>query len=240
MTDTDTDRMGFEQEERLPWLEPVDDVEEPGVSTSRLVALVLGGLVIIGLIVGGLWWWQQNGGRPRGELIAAPQGPYKLPVVQEGGRFDGEGDVAVAASEGETPTGRVDPTRLPETPVTAPPPAPKAAASATPRPAPAAAAAAGAAPAATPAPAPAATPAPATGGTVIQLGAFSSEGAATRVWDGLAGRFAWLADVNRTVSPATINGRTVYRLRVNAGSAANARTLCGRFRTAGENCIILP
>ncbi len=226
--------MGLEQEERLPWLEPVDDTRyDDGVSSSRLIGLVLSGLALIGLIVGGLWWWQQNGGRPRGELIAAPEGEYRLPPPEEKGRFDGEGDVAVAAAEGATPAGRVDPSRLPEQPVERP-----SAAAREPAGRPAAASGRPAA-AAAPAAANAAANAP-TGGTVIQLGAFASEATAARAWSGLQGRFTWLANINRTVTPATVNGRTVYRLRATAGSTASARDYCSRLRVAGENCIVLP
>jgi hypothetical protein len=235
MTSNNDDVIGFEQEQRLPWLEPIEDSEyNDGVSPSRLLGMVLAGLIAIGLIVGGLWWWQQNGGRARGEVIAAPEGDYRIAANEEAGRFDGEGDASVSAAEGAQPTGRVDPTRMPETPVTTPQVRP-------------------ARPAATPAPAarPAATPgassaAPAaaanapTGGAMIQLGAFASEATAASAWTSLQGRFSWLANVNRTVQAATVNGRTVYRLRANAGTPAAARDLCGRFRVAGENCIVLP
>lgn len=248
MTGHNDDTIGFAEQERTPWLDPIDDYDDrtDGVSPGRLAALVVGGLVAIGLIVGGLWWWQQNGGRPRGELIAAADGDYKMPAEPEKGRFDGEGNVAIAASEGAQTNGRVDPTRLPEQPVIAPPvavrPAPTPKVTPT-RPAttpvrPAAPAAAGTA-AATAAVAPAAAPA-ATGGTMIQLGAFANEAAATRAWDSLKGRFTWMATATRTVTPASVGGRTVYRLRTSAGTAAAARDWCGRLRVAGENCIVLP
>lgn len=237
----DNNAIDFEREQRLPWLEPIDDSEySDGVSPGRLVGMVLGGLVAIGLIVGGLWWWQQNGGRPRGEMIAAPDGEYKLPANAEPGRFDGEGDVAVSAADGQQPTGRVDPNAVPEQPVTTARPAAPA------RPAIAAPARPSNGSAARPAtPANATAPAPAnadaaTGGTVIQLGAFASEATANAAWTSLQGRFTWLANVNRTVQAANVNGRTVHRLRANAGSAATARDFCGRLRIAGENCIVLP
>jgi hypothetical protein len=92
------------------------------------------------------------------------------------------------------------------------------------------------------APAAAAAAPAAAGGTsgTVQLGAFASEGAAARAWDTLKRRFEWLAPVNRTIVPATVNGRTVYRLQAAAGSSSAARNLCARFRVAGENCIVLP
>ena len=239
--DNQDDAIPFdEQEERLPWLEPVADVyEEEPVSSGRLAALVVGGLVAIGLVVGGLWWWQQSGGRARGDVIAAPDGDYKLPADPEKGRFDDEGNVAVAAAEGAEPNGRVDPARLPEQPVTVAPAAPRPAANATPaRPATANSARPAAA-AATAAAAPAAASA-ASGGSAIQLGAFASQATANRAFDSLKGRFSWLSNATPTVTAAEVGGRTVYRLRTNAGSAATARDWCGRLRVAGENCIVLP
>ncbi len=241
MPTNDDDVIGFDQEERLPWLEPIEDSEyQDGISPGRLVGMVMAGLVAIGLIVGGLWWWQQNGGRPRGDVIAAPEGDFKIAADAERGRFDGEGDVAVAAADGEQPSGRVDPNRLPEqpvTPTTRTPNRPSAvrpatAATGANRPATGGAAVtAGAAAAAANAP---------TGGAMIQLGAFASEATAASAWTSLQGRFTWLATVNRTVQAATVNGRTVYRLRANAGTPAMARDYCGRLRVAGENCIVLP
>jgi hypothetical protein len=236
MAGSNDDGIVFEQEQRLPWLEPIDDSEYgDGVSSSRLIGMVLAGLVAIGLIVGGLWWWQQNGGRPRGEVIAAPDGAYKIPPNAEGGRFDGEGNAAVAAAEGQQPAGQVDPNRLPEQPVVRPQIGnARPIASNRPTAAPATGAAPAAGAAATPA-----QNAP-TGGAMIQLGAFASESTAASAWTSLQGRFSWLANVNRTIQAANVNGRTVYRLRANAGSPAAARDFCGRLRIAGENCIVLP
>lgn len=227
--DGDGAPLNFEEEERLPWLEPIEDMDESGVSIGRLLGLVVAGLVVIGAVVGGLWWWQNNGGRPRGELIAAPEGDYRVPPPAEPGRFDGDGNVAVAASEGVTPVGTVDPNKLPEQPVA---PAVASGPNRT-------------APALRPAPAPTsarttAAPATPTGGGTIQLGAFASEATAAHAWDSLKSRFAWLGPVNRTIAAAEVNGRTVYRLRAAAGSASAARDLCARLRVAGENCIVLP
>ncbi len=228
--------LSIEEEERLPWLEPIEDVEPTGVSIGRLLGLVLAGLLVIGVVVGGLWWWQNNGGRPRGELIAAPEGDYKIEPKGEPGRFDGNGNVAVAATEGVTPVGQVDPNRLPERPV----PPPVAAGANRASPAAAARATTARANADGPPATATATAAAATGGGTIQLGAFASEATAARAWDSLKSRFSWLGPVNRTIAAAEVNGRAVYRLRAAAGSASAARDLCARLRVAGENCIVLP
>jgi hypothetical protein len=247
MNDTDNAPLRFEEEERLPWLEPIDDVEESGGSLSRLFGLVVAGLIGIGLVVGGLWWWQNNGGRPRGELIAAPEGDYKVAPAAEPGRFDGEGNVAVAAAEGVSTPGNVDASQLPEQPVAptagaatvpvTPPATPTRGPVALPTARPTVSTGAASAPVAA---APAAAPAAASGGGMVQIGAFASEATAAHAWDSLKGRFTWLANVNRSIVPAQVNGRTVYRLRGAAGSASAARDLCARMRVAGENCIVVP
>ncbi len=245
MTDPDNAPLHFEEEERLPWLEPIEEVDDSGASIGRLIGLVVAGLVGIGLIVGGLWWWQNHGGRPRGELIAAPAGPVRVPAPAEPGRFDGDGNVAVAAAEGVVTPGRVDTSKMTEQPV-APPAAAVAIAPAIP-----AATAKATTPAVQPAPAtpipvkatrPADVPTPAASvpatGT-IQLGAFENEATAAAAWNRLKGRFDWLAPFNRTITPARVNGRTFYRLRAAAGTTRAAQDLCARLRVAGENCLVL-
>lgn len=245
--------LGLEEEDRLPWLEAADGFEEDGeVSPARLLVMVLGGLLLIGAVLGGLWWIQNGGARGKGELIAAQQGDYKIAPKSDGAKtFEGEGDASFSASEGAEPAGRVDPTRMPEEPAVTPEEreaaAKKAAADR------AAAAKASAAAKALPADkakaaTSAKTPDTDTGardkpaaptGAMIQLGAFSSDAAAAKAWTNLSKRFAYLAELNKSVSPAKVGDSTVYRLRVSAGTAANAANLCGKLRVAGENCVVV-
>ena len=245
--------LGLESEDRLPWLEAADGVEEDGeVSPARLLVMVLGGLLLIGAVLGGLWWVQNGGARGKGELIAAQDGNYKVAPKNDGAKnFEGEGDASFSASEGAEPAGKVDPTRMPEEPAVTP--QEREAATAKVAADKAAAAKAKAKPAVVAAkeqPKPAATSvktpdaavkaAPAAAGSaMIQLGAFSSDAAAAKAWTNLSKRFAYLADLNKSVSPAKVGDGTVYRLRVAAGTAANAANLCGKLRVAGENCVIV-
>ncbi|HMO75868.1 MAG TPA: SPOR domain-containing protein [Sphingopyxis sp.] len=246
--------LGLDNEDRLPWLEAADSYEDDGeVSPTRLLAMVLGGLVLIGAVLGGLWWVQNGGARGQGELIAAQQGDYKVAPKNDAARtFEGEGDASFAASEGVPAAGKVDPSRMPEEPAATPAEREAAAKAAKKAEADKAAAAKAAAvrtadaakdkPAATSVKtadaAPKAAPAPA-GSAMIQLGAFSSEAAANKAWSNLSKRFAYLADLNKSVSPAQVESGQVYRLRAVAGTAANAQSLCGKLRVAGENCVIV-
>lgn len=240
--------LGLEDEDRLPWLEAADGFEEDGeVSPARLLVMVLGGLLLIGVVLGGLWWAQNGGTRSDGELIAAQEGDYKVAPKNDGAKaFEGEGDASFSASEGAEPAGRVDPTRMPEEPAVTPEEREAAVKKVAADKAAATKAAATKAPAdkAKPAAAPvktADTPkaAPASGSAMIQLGAFSSDAAAAKAWTNLSKRFAYLADLNKSVSPAKVGDGTVYRLRVAAGTAANATNLCGKLRVAGENCVVV-
>ena len=232
--------LGLDDEDRLPWLEAADGFEEDGeVSPVRLLVMVLGGLLLIGAVLGGLWWIQNGGARGKGELIAAQQGDYKVAPETDGARtFEGEGDVAFSASEGAEPAGKVDPARMPEEPAVTLAERQAAAKKAAPAPAKGAPQekAKPVAPAKTAETKPAA---PAPGSAMIQIGAFSSEGAAAKAWTNLSKRFAYLAELNRSILPAKVGDDTVYRLRVSAGTAANAANLCGKLRVAGENCVVV-
>lgn len=253
--------LGLDDPDRLPWLEAADhDYAEDGeVSPVRLLVMVLGGLLLIGLVLGGLWWIQNGGARGKGELIAAQKGDYKVAPKNDAAKtFEGEGDASFAASEGAEPAGKVDATRMPEEPAVTPAEreaAMKAAKKAAADKASAAkaeaarTAATGKAPAVKEAAKPAAVSAKdiapakaaavAPGSGMIQLGAFSSEAAATKAWANLSKRFSYLADLGKSVSPAKVGDGTVYRLRVSTGSAANAQNLCGKLRVAGENCVVV-
>jgi hypothetical protein len=267
-TNDTNDGLNLEDEDRLPWLEAADSYdEEEAVSPGRLLMLVLGGLVLIGAVLGGLWWMQGGGDRSQGELIAAQEGPYKQVPADDGAKqFEGEGDASFAASEGAEPSGKLDPGKMPEEPavpvakpVTPPPavktpppadkaemvkgPAPvaKAPVVASKAPPPKAIPVKAAPPAAKPVPTKAAPPAtsPAAGGSVIQLGAFSSEESAAKAWISLSKRFAYLGGLSKSVAPASVNGSTVYRLRAVTASGAAANDICGKLRVAGENCAVV-
>ena len=242
--------LGLEDEDRLPWLEAADGFEEDGeVSPARLLVMVLGGLLLICVVLGGLWWVQNGGARGNGELIAAQEGDYKVAPKNDGAKaFEGEGDASFSASEGAEPAGKVDPTRMPEEPAVTPAEreaavkkvaADKAAVTkaATTKGAPTDKAKPAAAPVKT-AEAPVKA-APTSSAGMIQLGAFSSDAAAAKAWTNLSKRFAYLAELNKSVSPAKVGNGTVYRLRVSAGTTANATNLCGKLRVAGENCVVV-
>ena len=225
MTDTDRE-LNLQDEDRLPWLEAVEtDDEDEGVSGSKLAGLVLAGLLALGVLIGGIWWLrsQQQGPQGDGTLIAAQEGDYKVKPDAPGGmKVEGQGDASFAASEGAEANGKVDVNAMSEAPV-AVVKQPKVAAAipvATPKPAVSAPlAAAGTAPLAAPAPA---------GGGLVQFGAYGSPASADEAWATLSGKNPALARLAKSVLPAAVGGKTLYRLRANAGSPAAAAALCAK------------
>ena len=209
-------------EDRLPWLEAVEEEDErEGPSVAKLIGAILIGLVAIGLIVGGLFWLGNRGDEGNGELIAAPEGDYKVRPDDPGGmNVAGEGDTAYAASEGAEPKGQLNTQAVPERPVDRP--QPQAQPQAQPQP--------------KAQPQQPQRPAPAASGPTIQLGAFSSQAAANRAWSALSGRFRYLAPLSHSVVPVQRDGRTLYRLRA---TGADAASVCRRLQVAGETCAVV-
>lgn len=234
MTDIRADDPALDNDDRLPWLEAVEeDGSEGGPSALKLIVAVLIGLAAIGGIVGGIFWLGNRDGAETGapEVIAAPDGPYKVKPDSPGGMtVEGQGETAFDAAQGGSPNASIDTTAVAEAPVTAQPKA-QAPASAAKEPpllkAPPASNAPAAAPEAPAAPV-------ATGGATIQLGAFPSAAAAEKAWKALAGRFGYLAPLSHSVVQANVNGKTYYRLRASGPGAAG---ICGRLKVAGEQCL---
>ncbi len=245
MNETTDRELTLEDEDRLPWLEAVDSDDDKSVSTSKLLGLLASAALLLAVVVGGVWWWRNQAGAGDDKRIAASQDPYKVPVEDGGGmKVEGQGDTALATSDGAEANGKLDTAGQAEAPVAGTKQAPVTAAPATSTAsaatAPVANGGALAAPAATPAvAAPAATaPAAAAPGTgLIQLGAYNSEAAANQAYGVLTGKHGALAGLGKTVVPAAVNGTTMYRLRVSAG--ANAAGVCAKLKAGGANCMVV-
>ena len=229
MTDVRTD-MDDSDGDRLPWLEAVED-EERGPSPVKLIALVVIGLLTIGILVGGVFWLAGGSGSTANEELIASPGEYKVRPPEAGGmQVDRSGSTQVATSDGVEPTANLNRGATPETPVIQPRQAP---AQTTPAPQPR--------PAITPAPAtPAPQPAPAPraqptlSGPTIQVGAYPSAAAAEGEWARLSARYPYLGALQHAVTTYERGGRTYYRLRA---AGANARDVCRRLRAAGQPCL---
>lgn len=215
MSDATRDSLDLDDEDRLPWLETADDYEEEGeYSPARIALLVLAGLVLLGAIVGGVYWMQNRDGGVdgSGELIAAQEGDYKVrPDDAQSKQFEGEGDASFAASEGQATEAKLGTTAPVETPVRK-----------------------------DPAPGFESTGATASGsGALIQLGAFSSPTNADREWAGYARRFESISKLPKKIVSGSVEGGTIYRLNAVAPNAQAAQEICNGLKAAGESCMVV-
>ncbi|MEH3157588.1 MAG: SPOR domain-containing protein [Sphingomonas taxi] len=234
------DEMDLREEDRLPWLETVEPDEERGAPIGKVLALVVLGLAVLAALIFGIYKLQ-NRRAADGQLIAAQDGDYKVKPDDPGGlKVKGEGDAAIATSAGKAGSGSIDLSALPEKPIDGHRVTPGAKPTGT-----------GGSNAVAQVPASggrlvAAKPvtvqrggAPAaTGGSLVQLGAYPSEATAKAAWTGFSKRFSYLAPLGQSIQSVATGGRTLYRLRVNAGSANQAADICGRLRVAGESCFV--
>lgn len=231
----------YRDEDRLPWLETAGPADEGGVPLGRVLAFALLGLIVLAGIGFAIWKIRQPAGGGDGTLILADPTPYKVQPTDPGGlKVKGEGDSAVATSQGKSGNAAIDLAAVPEAPVAGRRVVPEA----TPTPTGSRAATAavpesrGKLVAARPVTVRRTAPANAGAGTQVQLGAYPSEAVANGAWDRFAKRFGYLAPLAKSVQPVSTGGKTLYRLRVNAGSANEAADLCGRLRVAGEACFV--
>lgn len=212
-------------ERGLPWLEAVDDEDEPrGLSARAMLAAILV-VLLAGAIVGASFFWlgrrnADTAGEP--ELIRAEPGPFKVRPTDPGGLdVTGESETAFQTSAGEDADSQLDLGALPG-PAPAPPADPPARLPSNEtkepveveRPEPES---------------PAGTP-----GSVVQLGAFRNAAQAERAWTSLSTRFPSVAELTKMVVPYSGG----YRLRAGASSPAEARAACEALRSAGENCFV--
>jgi hypothetical protein len=218
-------------EDRLPWLETVDDDYEDGPSVLRIVLLILLALAIIAAAIFGYQYYKKHKNVDgNGALIAAQEGDYKVKPDDPGGlKVEGEGDTAIATSNGATGNASIDMKAQPEKPIEGKKVAPAKVDT-------------GATKAVTPIPSakPAlpAAPQASSGGALVQLGSFGSEAEANATWAMISKKYSYLAAMGKSVQAAEVNGKTVYRLRVNGGSAGAASSLCAKLSAAGQACFV--
>ncbi|MBS1239967.1 MAG: Sporulation related domain protein [Proteobacteria bacterium] len=197
-------------EEQLPWLEGDEDYERERVDTARIAAFAIIGLLVVGLIVGGIWWATRdrtdNAMLADGSTIAAPGGPYKTKPDDPGGKtFDGTGDTSFAVGEGQSREGQIadDEVARPSIDTQAASPVAK-------------------------------------GGVGVQVGAFQSRASAEAGWSRLVQDYPVLSGVSHRVVEGQADFGVAYRLQAVAGDAAAAKSLCDRFKAAGGTCQVKP
>ena len=237
-----SDRRAAFDEEGLPWLEAVPDEDGPrGVSAKKMLAALLmvglaGALIAATAFIIG----RRAAGPTSGpaELIKADPRPYKVKPSDPGGLdVAGDSQTAFATSAGSDTDAQIDMNAVTETPIARPETRPEPKLEPKPKTLP---------PNETKelvpvqpvTPAEAAPQIPAGGsGSVIQLGAFSSNVKAEAAWKALTARFSSLGALTKIVVP--VPGSKLYRLRASAQTAAAAKAMCQTLRVAGENCVVI-
>jgi hypothetical protein len=217
-----TDDRASDDDGQLPWLQAVEDEDEPrGVSARKMLAALLVVLLAAALVAGTFFWLGRRDGQVNGppEVIRAQPGPYKVKPPNPGGLdVAGESQTAFETSAGEDRDSRLDLNALAEQPVALPPkeepkriPPNEIRVPVPPEPRPTGAS-----------------------GSVIQVGAFANQAQAERAWSALSARFPSIAAMNKMMLPFSGG----VRLRAGAASAAEARQACQMLKAAGENCFI--
>jgi hypothetical protein len=228
---TVTDNRPAYDDGQLPWLQAVEDEDEPrGVSARKMFA-ALGVVLLAVLVVGATFFWlgrRDTAGNGAPELIEAPPGPYKVKPPNPGGLdIKGESETAFETSAGEDTDALLDLSKRPEQPVVKPPKAapavPQPGFSTDAKPSPKAE------PTAEPSPPPTVAH-----GSVIQLGAFANQAQAERAWTALSSHFASIGSMGKLIVPFSGG----IRLRATAASPAEARQACAMLKAAGENCFV--
>lgn len=243
----DNEELSLGKGERLPWLEPVEDLtaQEP-VDHRKIIAFGAAFLVALAGVGGSIWWFRTHQAEPNGSgaLIAAPATPYKVKPSEAGGMdVEGQGDASFAASEGAEAEGKLDLSAQPEAPVTdqriadAGTISPVAAGKNASAPV---AVGGKLVPAKPTVPGPRAVPSaktedPSQG--IIQLGAFASDAAARQAHGQLVARYPQLKGLPRIISKTEVGGTTYFRLRLTAGAAAPE--ICAQLRGSGATCMMI-
>ena len=222
------DRTGYD--EALPWLEPVDDEDEPrGVSGRKMAAaLLMVGLAVAIIAVTMFVMGRERGGSGPPELIRAEAGPYKIKPTDPGGLdVAGDSGTAFATGAGEDQDSKLDVGKMDEPPPPLPPAAGEVTKPVAPPPPP------------KPVPAPvvadAAPAAPGASGPTVQLGAYGSTAKAETAWRMLSSRFPAVAGMSKQIVPYSGG----VRLRAGAASTEQAMTACAAVTAGGENCFVV-
>ena len=210
-----------DEETALPWLEGDDEEEYEDSNSGQMIALLLLGLLALGLVVGGVWWMSRGPDQDvvaDGSTIKAPETPYKeKPENPEGKTFEGTGDTSFAVSQGEErPAQLGEPTSAPKPGFTA-----------------IEKGAAGKDSGETTKP-----DAESVKGVGVQVAAYSKRDQAETGWNTLTRQYEALSGLKHRVVEGQADIGTVYRLQAVTDNVAEAKALCSRLREAGLNCQV--
>ncbi|MGD8325626.1 MAG: SPOR domain-containing protein [Sphingomonadales bacterium] len=251
------DNIKDEDSHDLPWLQPVEDEGEEGWLSAR--TLIMATVVFVVIFAALLWviYAQLSGHeeprqvatRSNLPVIEAPDEPHKiLPDDPGGAEIPGQDKLVLEAANGDDVEGDTRLATPAETPVEREaggsfvepePETVEQAFEATPPPV-----------QVEPEPAPvkpkpqaqtqAQTQTATNGRYLIQLGAFSTDVRARTGWQQIQDKYPNIVgDLTLDTQIATVNGRTIYRLRGAAlPTRAEADRRCAALKAAGQGCLV--
>lgn len=235
----------------LPWLQPVEEESEESWLSAR--TLIMAAAVFVVIFVALLWviYAQLSGEDEPQRIVAntdlpvieAPDEPHKITPDDPGGaEIPGQDKLVLDAANGavaEAETVLAEPAEEPVERETsggfveqqAPPPPPVSQVETRPEPQPEPVVVQ---------PAPAPVQQSVAGRYLIQLGAFSSDARARTGWTQVQDKYPNIVgDLNIDTQIATVNGRTIYRLRAAAlPTREEADRRCAALKAAGQGCLV--
>ncbi len=229
------ERLDLNDADHLPWLEGDDDDFVEKVSIGRVIAVALAALLLVGGLVGGIWYATHrhalNAPVADGSTVTPPSAQYKDAPTNPGGKtFQGTGDTSYVVSQGQNRQAQLAEGEGNAASGNAPGAGDGAArgkGAGTASKASAGKPASGDAPGADAAPA----------GGVVQIGAFSSKDLAEAGWSRLAGQHPTLAQQHHRILQGQADIGTVFRLQIITG-AGGGNALCERLKAEGLSCQV--
>lgn len=208
------------EDERLPWLESVDDEDEqPRADSGRVLGLALIALFALLVIVGVIWWLGHRSANAdvlaHGETIEAPATPYKTRPENPGGKeFAGTGDTSFRVGEGAVTDSKLAATDPVKPSIDATQGAGDGKS------------ALGADETAT------------VSGVGVQVGAYTSKEQAQAGWSTLYTSNEALHGYKYRIVQGQADIGNVYRLQAVTGDVASAEGLCARLKAGGTACQV--
>lgn len=243
------DRQGGKAENRMPWLQSIDEsqlqIEDDSLRKTWLIA---GAAILAMVFFSGLIWYLY--GRASGDdrdapfLVQAPAGPTKVEPAERGGmEVPHQERLVFSRVSGQEKPVKEKVTESPEEPLERPQPVPEPRPPATEAPGPSEPVAASPSIEEAPKvePGTSQTPVVLSGNYRLQLGAFGREEGARTNWRAMRSRHPTvLAALDFEIEPVSVGGRSLYRLRAGPfASQAEAEQACRQLKAAGQECLVV-
>lgn len=243
------DRQGGKAENRMPWLQPIDEsqlqIEDDSLRRTWLIA---GAAILAMVLFSGLIWYlygRASSNDPDAPfLVQAPAGPTKVEPAERGGmEVPHQERLVFGRVSGEEKPVKEKVTESPEEPLERPRPVPEPSPPAAEAPGPSEPVVTSPSIEEAPKVEPGTSQTPTTlvGNYRLQLGAFGQEEGARTNWRAMRDRHPTvLAALDFEIEPVRIGARSLYRLRAGPfASRVEAEHACSQLKAAGQECHVV-